>query len=187
MKLPQEASMKLSRKQMYDFYTEVDEKLEQKEKFLEDYITSGHQKLSSLGSNKTSSSSTTQISIEERKVRTLPKIETPRRQKDILGNSIFRKLESDGAIRTDITVHAYRGSTTIEKLELLKKYPETKMKTVILQVGKKCFLKFERKPRDLFEQYKQLVNSSRRKIQSRQIPPAESNPDEKYKREYGKK
>ena len=58
---------------------------------------------------------------------------------------------------TDITVHAYRGSTTIEKLELLKKYPDTKMKTIILQDGTNSFLKFERKPKDVFEQYKQLV------------------------------
>ena len=69
--------MKLNREQMYDLYKQVYEKLEQKEKFIEDYITSLHQKLSSLGSNEASSSSTTQVSKEEQMVRTFPIIETP--------------------------------------------------------------------------------------------------------------
>ena len=102
-------------------------------------------------------------------------------------SSIIGKLETDKTIPTDITVHAYRGSTKIEKLELLKKCPETKMKTVILQDGTNSFLKFERKPKAVFEQYKQLFKLCREKIQSRQILPDDSNPDEKHKREYGKK
>ena len=44
------------------------------------------------------------------------------------------------------------------------------MKTVILQDGTNSFLKFERKPRDVFEQYKQLVKLCREK----------SNPDKFY-------
>ena len=59
------------------------------------------------------------------------------------------------------------------------------MKTVILQDGTNSFLKFERKPKDEFEQYKQLVKLCREKY--RQILPDDSNPDEKYKGEYGKK
>ena len=94
---------------------------------------------------------------KEQIVRTFPIIETPRRQKNInLGSSIIKKLETDKIIPTDFTVHAYRGSI-IEKLKLLKKYPKTKMKTVILQGGTNSFLKFERKPRDVFGQYKKLV------------------------------
>ena len=77
MNLPQEAFMKLNREQMSDLYKQVYEKLEQKEKITEDYITSVHQKLSSLGSNEASSSSTTQISKEEQMARAFPIIETP--------------------------------------------------------------------------------------------------------------
>ena len=65
MKLPQEAFMKLNREQMYGLYKKIFEKLKHKEKFIEDYITSVHQKLSSLGSNGASSSSTTRVSKEE--------------------------------------------------------------------------------------------------------------------------
>ena len=79
MKLPQEALMKLNREQMHDLYKQVYEKFEQKQKFIEDYITSIHQKLSSFGSNDASSSSTTQVSIEDQMVRTFPIIETPGR------------------------------------------------------------------------------------------------------------
>ena len=167
MKLPQEAFMQLNREQIYDLYKQVYENLEQKEKFIEDYITSVHQKLSSLGSNESSSSSTTQVSKEEQMVRTFPIIETPTEAKNIiLGSSIIGKLKTDKTIPTDTTFHAYRGSSTIEKLELMKKYPETKMKTVILQDGTNSFLKFERKPKDVFEQYKQLVKLCREKINS---------------------
>ena len=38
------------------------------------------------------------------------------------------------------------------------------MKTVILHDGTNSFLKFERKPKDVFEQYKQLVKICREKI-----------------------
>ena len=85
MKLPHEAFMKLNREQTSDLYKQVYEKLEQKEKNIEDYITSVHQKLSSLGSNEASSSSTTQISKEEQMVRAFPIIETPRRQEYYFG------------------------------------------------------------------------------------------------------
>ena len=186
MKLPQEVFMKLNREQMYDLYKQVYEKLEQTEKFIEDYITSVHQKLSSLGSNKASSSSTTQVSIEEQILRTFPIIENPSGGKNInLGSSIIGNLETDKTIPTDITFHAYRGSTTIEKLEMLKTYSETKLKTVFLQDATNSFLKFERKPRDVFEQYEQS-NYVGKKINP-DILLHDSYPDEKYKREYGKK
>ena len=38
------------------------------------------------------------------------------------------------------------------------------MKTVILQDGTNSFFKFERKPKDVFEQYKQLVKLCRDKF-----------------------
>ena len=91
MKLPQEAFMKLNREQMYDLYEQVYEKLEQKEKFIEHYITSVHQKLSSLGSNEASSSSTTQVSKEEQMVRTFPIIETPGGKKYYFREQHYRK------------------------------------------------------------------------------------------------
>ena len=79
-------------------------------------------------------------------------------------SNMIGKLESGNTIPTYITVHAYRSPTTIEKLELLNKYPETKLEAVILQDGTNRFLKFERKPRDVIEQYKQRVELCREKF-----------------------
>ena len=95
------------------------EKLEQIENFIDNYISYVHQKLSSLGSNGASSSSITQVSIEKQMVKTFPIIETPPPgdKNFILGSSIIGNVEIDKIIPTDITVHEYRGSTTIEKLE----------------------------------------------------------------------
>ena len=149
--------MKLNREQMYDLYKQVYEKLERKEMFIDDYITSVHQKLSRPGSNEASSSSTTQISMEEQTVRTFPIIENPRRKKILFLGVAVSKIGNRQTIPTDITVHAYRGWTKIEKMDILKKYPETKIKIEILQDGTNSFLKFELKPRDVFEQYKQMV------------------------------
>ena len=81
-----------------------------------------------------------------------------------MGSSLIGKLKNGQTIPTDITVYAHRGSTTIEKLELLKKYPETKMITVILQDVTNSFLKFERNPRDVFEHYRQLVKLCQEKF-----------------------
>ena len=44
------------------------------------------------------------------------------------------------------------------KIGITETYP--KMKTVILQDGTNSFLKLERKPKDVFEQYKQLVKNT---------------------------
>ena len=85
MKLSQDSFMKLNREQMFDLYKPIYEKLEQKEKFIEDYITSVNQKLSSLGSNGASSSSTTQLSIEKQMVRSFPIIEIPGGKKQFWG------------------------------------------------------------------------------------------------------
>ena len=94
-----------------------------------------------------------------------PILETPlEAKKIILGSDIIGISETDKTSPTNITVHSYSSSTTKEKFEILKNYLETKMKTAILQDGTNSFLKFERKPRDVFEQCKQLVKLCREKF-----------------------
>ena len=59
------------------------------------------------------------------KVREFDAIEHKNDQVNIvLGSSIVAKFESDATIPSDCGIHAYRGSTTKEKLKILKKYNE---------------------------------------------------------------
>ena len=67
----------------------------------------------------------------------------------------------DKSIPKDITTHAYRGSTTSEKLSVLDSYPEKKLKTVVLQDGTNAIAKHsERSIEDLFEDYQKLVDKT---------------------------
>ena len=76
-----------------------------------------------------------------------------------IGSSIIGKLERDTTIPADIGVHAYRGSTTNEKLRVLKDYEAKKLKTLVLQDGTNNVLKDTSKSAEVnFEEFKQLVN-----------------------------
>ena len=63
----------------------------------------------------------------------------------ILGSSIIAKLENDPNIPEDSAVHAYRGSTTKDNINVLKKYNEREIKTLILQDGTNSVLKSDKK------------------------------------------
>ena len=76
----------------------------------------------------------------------------------ILGSSIIAKLQTDNTIPSDIAIHPYRRSTTKEKIAIVEKYSERKMHSVVLQDATNSFLKFDRKPADVFESFKKLVN-----------------------------
>ena len=63
-------------------------------------------------------------------------------------------LVGDSTIPEDICVHAYRGSTTCEKNEVVKQLPKTVIKTVLIQNGRDSILKEKHKNIDeLFEKY----------------------------------
>ena len=57
----------------------------------------------------------------------------------------MKNLMNDRSILEDVSVHAYRGSTTVEKLAFMEQYPDRKMKTVVLQDRTKSILRNKNK------------------------------------------
>ena len=63
----------------------------------------------------------------------------------MIGSSLVKNLMNDRSIPEDVSVHAYKGSTTQEKLALMEQYPDLKMKTVLLQDGTNSILRNKNK------------------------------------------
>ena len=84
----------------------------------------------------------------------------------VLGSSIIANLRKDKSIPQDVAIHGYRGSTTDEKLAILEKYPDRKLRTVVLQDGTNSILKRKTSEvAELFDKYIELVKSVQRKFQ----------------------
>ena len=158
--LCQESFNRLSKEQLYSIYTDLYKKNEERESIIINYIknpTEGQRKddnsgsLGSFGKDK----SNNQQSV--RTFRSFPIYDHT--ENLILGSSIVKNLVHDKSIPKDITTHAYRGSTTSEKLLVLDSYPEKKLKTVVLQDGTNAIAKHSgRSVEDLFEDYQKLVD-----------------------------
>ena len=75
-------------------------------------------------------------------MRTFPTFNIPENTENLLlGSSLVKNLVNDNSIPQDICIHAYRGSTTKDKIAVLEKYPEKELKTVVLQDGTNSILK----------------------------------------------
>ena len=78
----------------------------------------------------------------------------------VIGSSLVKNLVKDQTIPCDIGVHRYRGSTTVEKIKILKQYPETRMTSVVLQDGTNSILKEKDKNEEqLFSNYIDLIEA----------------------------
>ena len=118
----------------------------------------------------------------EYKVRTFPTFNIPETSTEnlFLGSSLVKNLVNDNSIPQDICIHAYRGSTTKEKIALLEKYPEKELKTVVLQDGTNSILKQKhRDVNELFNEYIELVGVVSHKFKPKSlvlmsIPPIKS-------------
>ena len=83
----------------------------------------------------------------------------------LIGSSIIKHLARDRTFPQDCSIHAYPGSTTKEKLQLLQGYDQKKMKTVILQDGTNAILKQKSDLLEtLFSDYKDLVSAIKEKF-----------------------
>ena len=83
----------------------------------------------------------------------------------------MRNLVKDQTIPCDIGIHSYRGSTTDEKIEILKQYPK-KMRTVILQDGTNAILKKKgQNEEQLFSKDIDLIEAVDAKLILMQVPP----------------
>ena len=114
-------------------------------------------------------------------MRTFPTFSIPENTENLLlGSSLVKNLVNDNSIPQDICIHAYRGSTTKEKIAVLEKYPEKELKTVVLQDGTNSILKQKhRDVNDLFNEYIELVEVVSHKFKPKslvlmEIPPIKS-------------
>ena len=102
---------------------------------------------------------------QEAKVRVFKPFSLPEGTTNIvICSSIIRKLADDPSILQDTAIHAYRGSTTLEKTKVVLNYRPTEMKTVVLQDGTNSLLKTNKSREDLFDDYKKLVATVTEKL-----------------------
>ena len=63
----------------------------------------------------------------------------------MIGSSLVKILMNHRSIPEVVSVHAYRGSATLEKMALMEQYPDLKMKIVLLQDGTNSILRNKNK------------------------------------------
>ena len=162
--LSQESFNSLSKAQLYNIYIELYQKNEEREQIIIDYVK--RSSMGNTGSQFSYHKVTGNKANDPEKVRTFKVILLPERTGNlILGSSIVKNMAGDRKIPTDIVTHAYRGSTTSEKIQILDQYPNRKMKTVVLQDGTNTIVKNKDKPIDeIFDEYQVLLDKVREKF-----------------------
>ena len=140
MALTYEAFMELTKPNAYQLYLEVYRKMEEKDKFIQDVVMGLHQELvsteSKLDQPKSSNAVTFENPLRTEKVRDMTLIPLKSETENLVfGSSIFAKLENDLNIPNDCAIHAYRGSSTKEKINVLSKYEKRNLKTLILSTA----------------------------------------------------
>ena len=158
MALTYEAFMEITKSNAYQLYLEVYRKMEEKDKFIQDVVMGLHQKLVSMESKldqpKSSNAVTFENSFKTEKVRDMTLIPLKSETENLVfGSSIIAKLENDRNIPNNCAIHAYRGSTTKEKVNVLSKYEKRNLKTLILQDGTNSVLKSNETSDELFADY----------------------------------
>ena len=141
--LSYEASQKLSKAQLYETNVATYKKMEEKDDMIKkdvltvsDYLTKSNP--SQLTSHQTSASYNRVRSFQAFDIR-------EKTTNLVIGISLVKSLINDRSIPEDVSVHAYRGSTTLEKLALMEQYHDLKMKTVLLQDGTNSILRNKNK------------------------------------------
>ena len=164
MALTYEAFMELTKPNAYQLYLEVYRKMEEKDMFIQDVVMGLHQKLVSTESKldqPTSNAVPFENPVKTEKVRDMTLIPLKSETENLVfGSSIFAKLENDRNIPNDCAIHAYRGSTTKEKIIVLSKYEKRNLKTLILQDGTNSVLKSNKTSDELFAVYVELVENT---------------------------
>ena len=124
---------------MYSLYSQVYNKLEQKENLIRNYI---RQKNTGNQEEQPRSNMDT-VSTRNFPVRT-HHIEYQLKETHknlVIGSSLVSRLNNDPSFPNDCTIHAYRGSTTKETIAIFEKYTSKKLDTVIHQDGTNALLK----------------------------------------------
>ena len=159
-----------SKADLYKIYCELYQKLEEKDNLIAEHVVTVCEFL------KNSAQLTTTSAIITPKINTsanndvfIRKFETlkieEKTENFLIGSSIIKHLARDRTFPQDCSIHAYPGSTTKEKLQLLQGYDQKKMKTVILQDGTNAILKQKSDQLEtLFSDYEDLVSAIQEKF-----------------------
>ena len=178
--LSSQAFQALSKADLYQIYVDLYKKNEEKDEVIKQYVITTSNFISKASTN--SQLVTSGRTIQAKKVREFKCFPIKDEQKNlVIGSSLVKNLVWDHTIPQDIEIHAYRGSTTLEKMAVLKQYPEKKLKTVILQDGTNAIVKnCENDVEEVFNNYIELVQAVDEKFKPdqlvlMQIPPLKSN------------
>ena len=138
-----EAFQNLSEAQLYEIYVATYKKMEEIDDIIKkhvltvsDYLTRSNP--SQLTSHRTSASNNQMRSFQAFDIR-------EKTTNLVIGSSLVKNLVNDRSIPEDVSVHAYRGSSTPDNLALMEQYPDLKMKTVLLQDGTNSILRNKNK------------------------------------------
>ena len=177
---------KLPKCKLYQIYVDLFKKVEEKDDLIKNYVIqcSVYIKESRPDGDQATYKKDQEVPHNlnnEHKVRTFPTFSIPENTENLLlGSSLVKNLVNDNSIPQDICIHAYRGSTTKEKIAVLEKNPEKELKIVVLQDGTNSILKQKhRDVNDLFNEYIELVEVVSHKFKPKslvlmEIPPIKS-------------
>ena len=122
----------LNKDTSYKLYVDLSNKLHRKELVIEQVLTGLKTKIDAhpcLGeeqdnkSEEQSASPPNGFGLFQEQVRDFKKNGfTILQENCVLGSSIIAKLYDDAIIQLDVAIHAYRGSSTLEKLKVVDKY-----------------------------------------------------------------
>ena len=97
--------------------------MEEKDEIINNYVIATNEFLSKAVQKKTTEP--TCITETSKKGRLFQVFHIKEEQENlVIGSSLVKNLVKDQTIPCDIGIHSYRGSTTVEKIEILKQYPE---------------------------------------------------------------
>ena len=142
-----------NKNEQYRIYVDLFKKVEEKDSIIKEFVISACQFLLKKQSNddpKESGKFSNQYNpppiIQKVRVRRFEPKEVPTKTQNLfIGSSLVKNSVVDSTIPEDICVHDYRGSTTCEKVEVVKQLPKTVIKAVLNQDGTNSILKENKK------------------------------------------
>ena len=141
--LSYEASPNLSKAQLYEVYVATYKKMEEKDNIIKKHVLTVSDYLTRSNPSQPTSHQTW---ASNNQVRSFQAFDIREKTTNlVIGSSLMKNLMNDRSILEDVSVHAYRGSTTVEKLAFMEQYPDRKMKTVVLQDRTKSILRNKNK------------------------------------------
>ena len=138
-KTENEASQNLSNAQLYKINVATHKKMEENDDIIKKHVLTVSDYLTRSNPSQPTSH---QTSASNNQVRSFQAFDIREKTTNlVMGSSLMKNMMNDRSIPEDVSMHAYRRSTTLEKLALMQQYPDLKMKTVLLQDGTNSILR----------------------------------------------